>query len=343
MRIALVNTFSPFIRGGAEILVDDLNDQLKEHGHEVQFFRIPFPRSFDSSLIATIEAVRMMCFDEFDRVIAFKFPAYCARHNLKVIWLFHQFRQVYDLWDKEHGLRPGPEGESIRLLVKGTDDEDIPQSHHVYTNSEEVSARLKSYNNIVSDVLPPPLKHQELYYSGTIGDYIFYPSRITPLKRQHLAIEAMRHVKSGVRLIIAGVSEGYYIDQLNQLIRDNDLEKRVELRNEWISDDVKRLLAANSLGIIYIPYNEDSFGFVSMEAFYSAKPVIACTDSGGTRELIINGVNGFVTQPDPKAIAAAMDQLYEDKLLAERMGKNGLNEIIRRDITWPTTIRRLLE
>ncbi len=342
MRIALLNTFSPYIRGGAEILVDDLLEQLQIHGHEVLLYRMPFPYSYDAPLIVTIESARMLCFDEFDRVITFKFPAYCIRHRAKVMWLFHQFRQVYDLWGKEYGLQPGPMGYSIRTIIKAADNEDIPRSRHVYTNSMEVSSRLKEFNNIDSTILPPPLKHQELYYTEKTGDYFFYPSRITSLKRQHLAIEAMRYVESGVHLVVAGVSEGGYFEQLQEIIHNNNLEKRVELRNEWISDEEKRSLLANALGVIYIPFNEDSYGFVSMEAYYSAKPVIACTDSGGTREIIEDGLNGFVTQPTPEAIAGVMDKLCNDKYLAERMGKAGLDEIIHRDITWSSTIQRLL-
>ena len=342
MRIALLNTFSPFVRGGAEILVDDLHEQLRLHGHEVYLHRIPFPSSFEAPLMATIEAARLLCFDEFERVIAFKFPAYCIRHREKVMWMFHQFRQVYDLWGKEYGLQPGPLGDRIRSIIRAADNEDIPHSRHIFTNALEVSSRLRKFNNIDSEVLPPPLKHQELYYTENTGDYFFYPSRLTPLKRQHLAIEAMCHVQSGARLVVAGVSEVGYFRQLQEIIRSYNLEKRVELRNEWITDDEKRSLMANALGVIYIPYNEDSYGFVSMEAFYSAKPVIACVDSGGTREIIEDGINGFVTEPTAKAIAGAMDRLYYDKLMAEKMGRAGLDEIIRRDITWSSTIRRLL-
>ena len=344
MRIALLNTFSPFIRGGAEILVDDLLEQLQLHGREVLLYRMPFPQSYEAPLVATIEAARMLCFDEFDRVIAFKFPAYCIRHHAKVIWLFHQFRQVYELWGSEYGgYNTSLVAETLRKIITAAYDEDIARSRHIYTNAKEVSNRLKQFNNINSVVLPPPLKQQELYYSDKVGDYIFYPSRITFIKRQHLAIEAMRHVKSGVRIIVAGVcSEEGYFDQLKRLIHENKLEKRVELRNQWISDEEKRELLANALGVIYIPYQEDSCGFVSMEAFYSAKPVIACTDSGGTRELIEDGVNGFEVQPEPEAIALAMDKLFFDKSMAEHMGKAGLDEIIRRDITWSSTVRRLL-
>lgn len=343
MRIALFNTIMPHIRGGAEILVDDLAEQLQVHGHEVVLFRLPFPTSFDASLVATIESARMLCFDEFDRVIAFKFPAYCIRHQGKVIWMFHQFRQVYDLWGKEYGIQPGPIGESIRNIVMAADNEDIPRARHVYTNSQEVSNRLKHFNGIDSKVLMPPLKNLELYFTDQPGDYIFYPSRITPLKRQHLAIDAMRYVRTGVRLIIAGVcSEERYFAQLTDMIHEHGLEGRVELHNRWISDEEKREWFAKALGVIYIPYQEDSCGFVTMEAFYSAKPVISCLDSGGTKEIVMNAINGFMLESSPQAIAEAMDKLYENKSLAEHMGQAGLEKIHRLDITWPSTIKRLL-
>jgi glycosyltransferase involved in cell wall biosynthesis len=341
MRIASINTFMPYIYGGAELVADDLEEQLQEYGHEVISLRIPFPQSYQAQLIVAIEAARLLCFDEFERVIAFNFPAYYIRHHAKVLWLSHQLRQVYDLWGEENGFQPGPENESIRKIIKAADEEEIPLSRHIYTNSLEVTNRLKQFNGIDSEVLWPPLKNHELYYSEKSGDYIFYPSRINSLKRQHLAIEAMVHVQSGVRLIIAGVCEGSYFEQLKSLIIENHLEKRVELRNEWISDEEKRLLIANSLGIVFIPYKEE-YGLVTLEAFYSLKPVITCADSGGVTAFVNDGITGFEVHPDPQAIATAMDKLYFNKDLAERMGKAGLDEIIRRDITWSSTIRRLL-
>ena len=137
MRIALFNIFFPYLRGGAEILVDDLFEQLQEHGHEVYLCRLPFPQSYEAPLVASIETARMLCFDEFDRVISFKFPAYCIRHHAKVIWLFHQFRQIYELWGGDYGLQPGPVSDSIRRIIKDADEVDIPSSRHIYTNSLE--------------------------------------------------------------------------------------------------------------------------------------------------------------------------------------------------------------
>ena len=49
MRICLVSSYVPFINGGARFIVEWLEEKLREHGHEVERFYLPFidsaPRS----------------------------------------------------------------------------------------------------------------------------------------------------------------------------------------------------------------------------------------------------------------------------------------------------------
>lgn len=344
MRVALVNTMSPFIRGGAEILVDDLAEQLNIFGHEAVLFRIPFPRDYGVGLLNTIVAARMLKLEKYDRVIAFKFPAYCVQHSAKVMWMFHQFRQIYELKGTEYGLADSAENRRMEEIIARTDKLEIPKSKHIYTNAFEVTNRLKKYSGIDSEVLPPPLKDVEAYFCGSMGDYIFYPSRINSMKRQHLAVEAMKYTKTDVKLLVAGqCPESQYVNQIEKIIRDNDLSKKVTVLNEWITDEQKINFMAEALGAIYIPYQEDSCGFVTMEAQYSHKPVITCKDSGGTIEFLENEKTGLFVDPDPRHIAAAMDRLYEDKAKAEKMGEAGYQDIMSKAITWENTIRRLLK
>lgn len=342
MKIALLNTMTPYIRGGAEILVDNLYKQLQVYGHTPEIYRLPFPTSFEGPLIRTIAAARMLRFDDYDRVIAFKFPAYCVRHQSKVMWMFHQFRQVYDLWGTNYGLQSDAKMESLRHIIKEADEKDISLSRHIYTIAGEVTKRLKQYNHINSQVIYPPLDNIEKYNNNSTGDYFFYPSRINALKRQQLAVEAMRYVNSGVKLIIAGKEdEQGYIEAIYKTVRMYNLEERVTIINEWISEEYKRELIANSLGVMFIPYKED-YGFVTLEAFYSSKPVITCEDAGGPSEFVDDGLFGYTTGPSPVAIAKAMDMLYDDKNLAERMGIAAHEGILEKNITWTETIRRLL-
>lgn len=342
MRIALLNTTTPFFRGGAEILVDDLAEQLSIRGHRVTTFRIPMPDIFGRPWIHMIEAIKMMRLDDFDRVITFKFPAYCIEHRNKVVWMLHQFRQVYELWNTEYGLKESPENLAQRDIIMRA-DRSLCEARHLFTNAKEVSWRLKKYNDIDSEVLPPPLKNVENYYCASTGDYFYYPSRVNSFKRQLLAVQAMEHVRSGVKLVISGVCEdSNYDNEIRSIIKTKKLKDKVKYDNKWVSDKEKQDLMAASLGVLYLPYKEDSCGFVSMEAFYSSKPLISCTDSGGTYELVEQGVSGLFCEPEPRALAAAMDKLYLNRDAAIQMGINGHDEIIRRDITWESTIRRLL-
>ncbi|MCJ7856662.1 glycosyltransferase family 4 protein [Lachnospiraceae bacterium NSJ-143] len=343
MKIALFNTVSPFIRGGAEILVDDLYDELIKRGHTVTLFRVPFPNNYEIPLMNLILAVKLMDFSEYDRVIAFKFPAFYAVHSKKVLWFFHQFRQVYELFDKEYGLKSDDIGLSLKEIIKHNDTKEIGNAHIVYTNAHEVTNRLKKYNDLASVILPPPLKEWEKYNYKEYGNFIYYPSRITNLKRQHLAVEAMKYVKSDVKLVIDGVcSESDYLEKIYYIIKKYKLEDKIIMENRWVTDEEKIDKMSKCLGCLYIAYKEDSYGFVSMESFYSSKPVITFSDSGGTVELITNNKTGYFTDPTPQALAEAMDKLYTNRENTIKMGQAARKEIMDRNITWDETVRRLL-
>lgn len=344
MKIALVNTITPFIRGGAEILVDDLFDQLQQRGHRVTLFRLPFPNEYEVQLQELVLAGKFLDFTSYDRVIAFKFPAYCVCHPHKVLWLFHQFRQVYDLYGKEYGIQETPEGRAVKKLVENLDRREIGGAERVYVNAEEVANRLFQYNGLHSEILTPPLLNWERYQEGRYGDYLYYPSRVNSLKRQYLAVESMRYVQTDVKLMIDGLCpDETYDREIRNTIKKYGLESRVIYRNEWVSDEEKIDRMANCLAALYIPYLEDSCGFVTFEGFYSGKPVLTCTDSGGTKEFVTEGVTGYFSSPDPQELAKKMDLLYLNRKKTIAMGKYAKHEIIQRNITWDETVRRLLQ
>jgi glycosyltransferase involved in cell wall biosynthesis len=83
----------------------------------------------------------------------------------------------------------------------------------------------------------------------------------------------------------------------------------------------------------------EDYGFVTVEAFASRKPVITCRDSGGPAELVADGRSGFVCDPSPQSIAEAVRRLADDRSLAERMGA-GAHAFVSR-LTWPDTVRQL--
>lgn len=343
MRIAIVNNCVPFIYGGAEFLADSLKDKLIEYGHEAMVVKVPFNWNPPSKILEHMLACRLLKLDNVDKVIALKFPAYYIEHPNKTLWLLHQFRQVYDLWGTQYqGIPETPEGLRIKESIIQADNRFLGQVKNIYTNSKIVSDRLKKFNNINSEVLYPPLMESEKYFCGEFGDYIFYPSRISHYKRQHLAIESMKYVKSDVKLVIAGSPDTKGdLDHIQKIVTDNQLESKVRIIGEFITQEQKVELFANCLGCTYIPYDEDSYGYVTLEAYHSRKPVVTCTDSGGTDVVVKDGVTGYMVEPDPKHIAQSLDKLFFDKKKAQEMGANGLDNLNTLGITWDNVIERL--
>lgn len=339
MKVAIVNNQAPFVRGGAELLADWLHDKLEQYGHESEVVRLPFQWNPPERIIDHMLAARLVRIANVNRVVALKFPAYYVPHENKVLWLLHQFRQAYDLWGTPYQDLPDtPAGHSIREAIFAADERHLAEAKRIYTNSEIVGHRLSYYSGLPSQVLFPPLPDASAYRCEDYGDYFFLPSRITAGKRQHVAAEAMAHVASSARLVIAGQPESQADrERLAAVIREHDLQDRVEVIDRWIEEEEKLRLLAGARGVVYLPFGEDSYGYVTLEAFHARKPVITFTDSGGTLELVQDRRNGRVVD-GVRELAQALDELTEDRALAESMGAAALQTIDELEISWDRVI-----
>jgi hypothetical protein len=67
----------------------------------------------------------------------------------------------------------------------------------------------------------------------------------------------------------------------------------------------------------------EDYGYITLEAMLSSKAVITCADPGGPLEFIRHGETGLIAEPSPEHLAAAMDQLWQDRESARRMGQAG--------------------
>ena len=343
MKLAIVNNQAPYIRGGAEQLAEWLADALRERGHEAEIVRIPFAWREPDEVLSSMLAARLIRVPNVDRVIGLKFPAYYVPHEDKVLWLLHQFRQAHELWGTPHsGLRQDRAGRRVRDAVRIADSEYLTEARRIYTNSAVVGERLSRSTGLASEVLFPPLRDPESYYCDGYEPFVFYPSRLSAFKRQHLAVEAMAWVPGGVRLIVAGAADTAEEEaRLRDIVRRRSLEDRVELRVGWMDEQEKRDLMARACAVLYLPYDEDSYGYVSLEAIHSGKPVITCSDSGGTDAVVIDGKTGWVTDPDPASIARAIAEAAGDVEEARRRGEAAQEHLRTLRLDWDHVVECL--
>jgi glycosyltransferase involved in cell wall biosynthesis len=94
--------------------------------------------------------------------------------------------------------------------------------------------------------------------------------------------------------------------------------------------------------VAYLPFDEDSVGYVTMEAFHAGKPVLSTSDAGGVLEIVRDEETGVVCEPTPEALAAAMSALVAEPGRAARLGRAARALLDARGITWPATVEKLL-
>jgi len=344
MRILICTTQVPFTTGGAESHVEGLRRALIEAGHKAEVVALPFKWYPPTEIMRGAMAWRMLDLSSangqpVDLVIGMKFPAYVVAHERKVLWILHQHRSAYNLWGTQFDdLSTYPEGVRIREWIKHCDERFIPEAKRVFANSRTVAERLKHYNNIESEPLyhPPPLANR--LRTAESGDYVFYPSRLEPQKRQELLIEAMRFVRTEVKAVLAGSSAD--MKRYEGLVRQHKVGDRVTLRG-FVPDEEMIELYANALAVSYLPFDED-YGYVTLEGMLAGKPVVVTSDSGGAMELIEHGVDGLVAEPTPQAIAESFDQLYSDRKLAQRMGAGGREKLLAMNLSWQNVVKRII-
>jgi glycosyltransferase involved in cell wall biosynthesis len=349
MRIAVAHPQTPFVRGGAETHTEALVRALRAAGHEAEEIVVAGKWYPATELLHQMAVWRSLDLSEsnglkIDMVIALKFPAYLVPHERKVVWLIHQHRSAYELWDHPEfaDLSKQDEGPALRDMVVQSDRVALGEAKRIFTNSRNVQDRLWGSTRLSSDVLyhPSPIVEELLPCEpGPYGDYVVFPSRLEALKRQPLVVEAMRHTKTGVKLVLVG--GGPDEPALREQIGRHRLQGRIELAGR-VSDERLHELYLGALGVYYGPFDED-YGYVTIEGFAARRPVVTLTDAGGPLEFVADQETGLVTPPEPEAIAHAFDVLFSNRPLAKKLGEAG-NAVIRERVPgWPEVVARLTD
>lgn len=344
MKVLVVNNMAPFLKGGAEALADQLVRSLNAtRGVQAELVRIPFKWEPAERLIEEILICRSMRLYDIDLMIGLKFPAYLVPHNRKRLWLLHQYRQAYDLWDVGDSNIPDTErGREIRQAVIEADNRCFPDCEKILA-PRVVANRLLHYNGFDAEIMMAPLNDPELFVGGDYGSYIFCGGRINAAKRQHLLVEAMRFTRSNVKLVVAGPADTPAdATRLLDSIQRYNLDNRVCLDLGFLPRERIAKYVNEALACAYLPVDEDSVGYVTMEAFSAAKSVLTVSDSGGLLDIIHDGDTGLVVRPETESLAAAIDRLANNRNMTIEMGKEGRARWTGMNVTWSATIERLL-
>jgi glycosyltransferase involved in cell wall biosynthesis len=340
-RIAVVTSSPPMVEGGHMVIARSLVQALREAGHSADIIVTPqnrFGRQASAYLATWLTDVGSTDGHPIDQVISLRYPSYAVRHPNHVCWLNHTMREYYDLWPRlTSGLgRIGRTKESVRrALIQRADRYLLTRNvRRLFVQSRTVQQRLAMWPELQATVLYPPPPQRQYRFDGW-GDYVFMVSRLTPLKRADLFLDALsRPEAAGIRAVVAG--EGSERERLEQMIERLGLGNRVTLAGR-LSDEQLLDHLARCRAVCFPPLDED-YGFVTAEAFASRKAVVTCRDSGGPAELVDDGVSGIICDPSPAALAMALQRVMAGDT-AEQMGTAALAAAARLD--WADAVKML--
>jgi len=334
----------PFVYGGAEIHAMALRDQLQNRGYQAELITVPYKWYPREQILTSMRLWQQLDLSEsdgrpIDLLITTKFPSYFVSHPNKVLWLIHQFRQIYDLYGTTYSDFDAHDrwDVKIRERIITADREAIQQHRRLFSNSRNTAARLSKFNGIVSTPLYHPPKLHPRYFLKGYGDTILSVGRLDKMKRVDWLIRALPFCPGAMRCLIAG--SGPELPKLRELASECGVAGRVEFLGHV--DDQRLLeLYAECFAVYFAPFDED-YGYITLEAFFSRKPVLTAEDSGGTLEFVEHERNGFVVAAgNEKLLAEKITLLFHDRELCRRLGANGHDRV--KDISWDHVIGELL-
>ncbi len=145
------------------------------------------------------------------------------------------------------------------------------------------------------------------------GKQLLYVGSLIQRKGLDLLLPALAKTEPDIRLVIVG--EGQEKPELEAQIADLGLKERVRFCGYVEGEALQKLYRESDAFIL--PTREDCFGLVILEAMCASLPVISSKYADGARDLVTEGENGYIVDPeDTDAFAAVIGQLFSEGRIA---------------------------
>lgn len=318
---------------------------------------------------ALVEAFARLDASGVDMVISTQPPSFAVDHPRHLALFSHHLRIYYDLSDVY--VRSGHADDvelhhAAEACLRRLDELFLRRPGWILAASEVVQDRLRRFNGLHDNV--------GVYHAGVGvpqglggGEQTFeHPlcvSRHEFPKRTELFVHAMKLLPDTDAVVVGGGGRLPYVQGLDGAMARGDIDPDgIDSTSLWlcrhdgavaapaegsnvaflghVDDDELARLYSRALCVVAPAYLED-YGLTAIEAMHHGKPLIVCSDGGGLTSFVEDGVNGFVVEPDGRAIAAAVQKLRDDPALAAALG-----EAARRTAatyTWERAMREIFD
>lgn len=347
-KIALVyDVVYPYIKGGGERRFYEFGTRLAASGYDVHWYGMKLwdgprtiehhgmtlhglckarplytksgRRSITQALIFGLSSFKLL-FADFDIIDCCGFP-YFSLFPAKLAALIKRkplFATWHEVWGKEYwreylGLA-GILGFWVEKLAVKLPDHIIAASQHTADLLQEqlgVQDSVIVGNGVDVDSIAglKPAKP---------GSDIIYVGRLMDFKNIHLIIESLAVLKKrGTALSCVIIGKGPAKVKLQRLAKKLGVANQVKWLGALESNDVYAHMKAAKF--LVLPSSREGFGMVAIEANASGTPVLTANYAGNAaKDLIQDGVNGYIFQPTIEGLAATLEKSLKQVEKLER-------------------------
>jgi glycosyltransferase involved in cell wall biosynthesis len=228
--------------------------------------------------------------------------------RIKHVWMIHEYGA------RAHAVSLLLPYRLTLRLVDTLSDVVICPSRAVEERLRLVVPRMRTrvvYQAVVGDSAPYRPRQSGRLRATLLG-------RFSDGKGQHLAIDALARARSkgaDVRLTLVGGAYAAEMDAMERTAADAGCSPYVDVKpftsspaKVWADADVALMCS-----------REEAFGRVTVEAMRASLPVLGAND-GGTREIVVDDLNGFLFPPDDsEALSNQLVTLCGDEELRRRL------------------------
>jgi N-acetyl-alpha-D-glucosaminyl L-malate synthase BshA len=332
--------------GGSGVMATELGIRLAAMGHEVHFITSALPvrlRSFNENIYfheVIPESYPLFRYPPYDLSLATKMHDVAVLHNLQVLHVHYAIPHAVCAFLAQEMLLPRKiatvttlHGTDITLVgvlpsFNRVTQFSIDHSDGVTAVSQWLKQKtLESFpiskeitvipNFVDTTVFRPDGRKSRCRLAPAGEKVVMHISNFRPVKNVEAVIRVFAALRKGYPCRLALVGEGPEQARAEQLAAKLGVASFVTFLGN--QEFIEELLP--SADLFLLPSHHESFGLVALEAMSAGVPVIA-TSEGGPREVIEDGVTGFLRAPtDDQGMVEAGLKILEDDGLARRIGE----------------------
>lgn len=334
--------------GGSGILATELGLALAERGHVVHFvsFEQPFRLlGFNQNVFFhSVDFVTYPLFryPPYSLALTTKMAEVAEEHNIE-IWHAHyaiphavcailardmmangkRFQLVTTLHGTDITL-VGTDPGFFRLTKYAMESSDAVTSVSHWLTEEtqrafKLDAPIRTIHNFVNLEKFANRKIERCNLAENGEKIVMHISNFRPVKRVTDVVRAFKKISDRVPARLIMVGDGPERLSAVGVARQLGITDRIKYLGN--NESIEMILPCADL--VFQPSEHESFGLVALEAMACHVPVLG-TDSGGVREVVVNGQTGYLCEVgDIETMAARAIEVLTNEQLAKDMGMRG--------------------